>query len=214
MVMPRAPRIRPGRITPARFKMPVRRRSTVKVGGVSVGLPGVALPGLSDDLLRRARGGAERTPVAPVTMTGDAPAAEPVLADEAETAPTGAVTLEELPEESETPVPDLVPIPHVPWPIRRRGPATLMERRTRLEAAARDIAGIHGAVEFQTNTVAIVNHGSIVARALKRVLWLMTLPPRIAAQAISWLVMPRGKGKLKRTVVVVDRRGNVVVYRV
>lgn len=210
VVMPRigAPRLRMGRVTPPRFRMPVRRRTTVKVGGVTMAAPGLAIPGLGNDLLRQARGGAERTPKAPVTDI------DGVSDDSNDTTTPSAITLEEAPDAPDAPAPDILPAPSVPWPVRRRGPATLVERRARLEAAARDIAGQHGAVEFQTNTVAIVNHGSIVARIVKRALWLLTLPPRIAAQAIAWLVMPRGKGKLKRTVVVVDRRGNVVVYRV
>ncbi len=194
------PRLRPGRMTSARFRLPTRRRTTVKVGGVSlsapgIGLPGGRLPGMEmGDLLRQAR----------------EEAASPADTTSEETAGTEVVAA----EEPEAPQVGILPVSNVPWPIRRRGAATLIERRTRLEAAAREVAGRHGAVEFQTNTVAVVNHGSIVARIIKRAFWLLTLPPRIAAQAISWLVMPRGKGKLKRTVVVVDRRGNVVVYRV
>lgn len=204
VAMPRVtpPRLRPGRITPARFRLPMRKRTTVKVGAFTLAAPGIGLPGGrlpaldTTDLLRQAR----EQPDAPVDATAEAAAS--ALVD-----PEDFV-------EPEAPPPDILPVANVPWPVRRRGPATLVERRSRLEAAARTVAGVHGAVEFQTNTVAVVNHGSIVARTIKRAFWLLTLPPRIAAQAIAWLVMPRGKGKLKRTVVVVDRRGNVVVYRV
>ncbi len=210
VVMPRlaAPRLRMGRVTGPRFRLPARRRTTLKAGGVSLSAPGLGMP---DDLLRQARGGVDRPAVAPVTVVEGAVPDDPVSG----AVPTGGVTLEVAPEEA-TPPAMQQPAARagVPWPSRRRGPATLVERRLRLEAVARDVAGQHGAVEFQTNTVAIVNHGSLVARIFKRALWLITLPPRIAAQAISWLLMPRGKGKLKRTVVVVDRRGNVVVYRV
>lgn len=203
VAMPRVmpPRLRPGRLTPARFRLPMRRRTTLRIGAFTIaapgiGLPGGALPGLeATDLLKQAR----EQPDSP-------PETSPEVA--------GALVDPDDHVEPEAPPPDILPTADVPWPIRRRGPATLVERRLRLEAAARDVAGVHGAVEFQTNTVAVVNHGSIVARAIKRAFWLLTLPPRIAAQAIAWLVMPRGKGKLKRTVVVVDRRGNVVVYRV
>lgn len=201
VAMPRVvpPRLRPGRFTPARFRLPTRKRTTLKVGGVAlsapgIGLPGTPLPGLdTGDLLRQAR-------------------EEAATADVTAEAPTSIDTAAS--EEPEAAPPGILPVANVPWPVRRRGPATLVERRHRLEEAAREVAGPHGAVEFQTNTVAIVNHGSLVARIIKRAFWLLTLPPRIAAQAVAWLVMPRGKGKLKRTVVVVDRRGNVVVYRV
>jgi len=178
----------------------MRRRTTMRVGGVALSVPGIGLPGKglagldSSDLLRQAR-------EAPADATPEAAA-------------TGHVTLEETPENEVIPSADLRPISNIPWPVRRRGPATLVERRARLLTVSKEVAGVHGAVEFQTNTVAVINHGSLVARIIKRAFWLLTLPPRIAAQALAWLLMPRGKGKLKRTVVVVDRRGNVVVYRV
>jgi hypothetical protein len=180
--------------------MPMRRRTTMRVGGMALSVPGIGIPGKglagldSSDLLRQAR-------ETPADATPEVEA-------------TGRVTLEETPEDEVVPAADLRPVANVPWPVRRRGPATLVERRARLISVSKEVAGVHGAVEFQTNTVAVINHGSLVARMIKRAFWLLTLPPRIAAQALAWLLMPRGKGKLKRTVVVVDRRGNVIVYRV
>ena len=101
----------------------------------------------------------------------------------------------------------------VPSRTRRRGPATLLERRDRLDDAVRRLAAPGAHIEFQANTIAVINQGNIVLRILRFLLTLPLIPLRWFMHAVEWVFRPRGAGRLKRTVVFVDRRGNVVVYR-
>ncbi|MEX2447034.1 MAG: hypothetical protein WD734_06810 [Dehalococcoidia bacterium] len=102
--------------------------------------------------------------------------------------------------------------PSKPRP-RRPGPPTLIERRERLDDALRSLARPGAAVEYQANTMAVINDGSAFLRFLLFLLKLPLIPLRLVFQAVVWILRPRGTGRLKRRVVVVDRRGNVVVYR-
>ncbi|MDA0302564.1 MAG: hypothetical protein O2822_08560, partial [Chloroflexi bacterium] len=96
---------------------------------------------------------------------------------------------------------------------RRRGPATLLERRDRLDDAIRRLAAPGAHIEYQANTIAVINQGNVVLRLIRFLLGLPLIPLRLIARAVEWVFRPRGAGRLKRTVVFVDRRGNVVVYR-
>ena len=126
--------------------------------------------------------------------------------EEASNVVTGAV------ERGEVAVDAAPPAPAVPRP-RRRGPATLLERRERLDDALRRLAGPGAHVEFQANTIGVINNGNIVIRILRFLLGLPLIPLRMMMRAVEWVFRARGAGRLKRTVVFVDRRGNVVVYR-
>lgn len=101
----------------------------------------------------------------------------------------------------------------VPSRTRRRGPATLLERRDRLDDAIRRLAAPGAHIEYQANTIAVINQGNVVLRLIRFLLGLPLIPLRLIARAVEWVFRPRGAGRLKRTVVFVDRRGNVVVYR-
>ncbi len=101
----------------------------------------------------------------------------------------------------------------IPSRTRRRGPATLLERRDRLDDAIRRLAAPGAHIEYQANTIAVINQGNIVVRLLRFLLGLPLIPLRMIMRAVEWVFRPRGAGRLKRTVVFVDRRGNVVVYR-
>jgi len=101
----------------------------------------------------------------------------------------------------------------VPPRSRRRGPATLLERRDRLDDAVRRLAHPGAHIEYQANTIAVINQGNIFLRILRFLVGLPLIPIRWTLHAIEWVFRPRGAGRLKRTVVFVDRRGNVVVYR-
>lgn len=95
---------------------------------------------------------------------------------------------------------------------RRRGPATLFERSQRLETAVRTIAG-EGHVEYRANTIAVIRDPGIITKIMRLVAWVMLVVPRLVARAVAWVLRPRGRGRLKRRVVFVDRRGNIVVFR-
>ena len=101
----------------------------------------------------------------------------------------------------------------VPSPSRRRGPATLLERRDRLDDAIRRLAAPGARIEYQANTIAVIDQGNFVLRLIRFLLGLPMIPLRMIMHAVEWVFRPRGAGRLKRTVVFVDRRGNVVVYR-
>lgn len=101
----------------------------------------------------------------------------------------------------------------MPSRTRRRGPATLLERRDRLDDAVRRLAHPGAHIEYQANTIAVINQGNIFLRILRFLIGLPLIPIRWILHAIEWVFRPRGAGRLKRTVVFVDRRGNVVVYR-
>lgn len=101
----------------------------------------------------------------------------------------------------------------VPSRTRRRGPATLLERRDRLDDAIRRLAAPGAHIEYQANTIAVINQGNVILRLIRFLLGLPLIPLRLIARAVEWVFRPRGAGRLKRTVVFVDRRGNVVVYR-
>lgn len=101
----------------------------------------------------------------------------------------------------------------VPSRTRRRGPATLLERRDRLDDAVIRLAKPGAHIEFQANTIAVINQGNIFMRILRFLLRLPVVPIRWFLHVVEWVFRPRGAGRLKRTVVFVDRRGNVVVYR-
>lgn len=109
--------------------------------------------------------------------------------------------------------PDAAPERPAPPQIRRRGPATLLERRDRLDYALRQVAGPGAHVEYQANTIAVINNGNVIVRILRFVLGLPLIPLKMIMRAVEWVFRPRGAGRLKRTVVFIDRRGNVVVYR-
>ncbi len=95
---------------------------------------------------------------------------------------------------------------------RRRGPATLFERSQRLEHAVRIIAN-DGHVEYRANTIAVIKDPGIITKIMRLVAWVMLIVPRLIARAVAWVLRPRGRGRLKRRVVFVDRRGNIVVFR-
>lgn len=95
---------------------------------------------------------------------------------------------------------------------RRRGPATLFERSQRLERAVNALAG-EGHVEYRANTIAVIKDPNLITRILRFVAMVILIPPRLVARFMAWVLRPRGKGRLKRRVVFVDRRGNIVVYR-
>ncbi len=95
---------------------------------------------------------------------------------------------------------------------RRRGPATLYERNQRLETAVNVLAG-RGRVEYRANTIAVIKDPGIITRIIRWVMAMILIPPHLFAQFMAWVLRPRGKGRLKRRVVFVDRRGNIVVFR-
>jgi len=99
-----------------------------------------------------------------------------------------------------------------PRRARRRGPATLYERNQRLETAVNVLAG-RGRVEYRANTIAVIKDPNIITRIIRWVMAMILIPPHLLAQFMSWVLRPRGKGRLKRRVVFVDRRGNIVVFR-
>jgi len=116
-------------------------------------------------------------------------------------------------EAAEAPV--VAPAPPRPRPprSRRRGPATLLERRDRLDDAIQRLSAPGAHIEFQANTIAVINQGNAFVRFLRWLMGLPLIPLRLILRAVEWVFRPRGAGRLKRTVVFVDRRGNVVVYR-
>lgn len=95
---------------------------------------------------------------------------------------------------------------------RRRGPATLYERNQRLETAVNVLAG-RGRVTYRANTIAVIKDPGIITRIIRWVMAMILIPPHLFAQFMAWVLCPRGKGRLKRRVVFVDRRGNIVVFR-
>jgi hypothetical protein len=119
----------------------------------------------------------------------------------------------EAPALGEQPEAEDRPAPPPPPPIRRRGPATLLERRDRLDYAL-DRLVVKGAhVEYQANTLALIKPMHPLLRFLRFLLMLPLIPLRLVLRAVAWALRPNGHGKLNRTVVFVDRRGNVVVYK-
>lgn len=95
----------------------------------------------------------------------------------------------------------------------RRGPATLYERRVRLEEVVRDETLNGERLEFQSNTIAIIKLPNPFMRLLKLLLALLLLP-------LMWLRSlfgggkPGGKGKMGKRLVTVDRRGRAQVRKI
>ena len=115
--------------------------------------------------------------------------------------PTIFAGLEEAPAEEE--------IPSGP----RRGPATLYERRMRLEEVVKTETENDERLVFQSNTIAVIRPANPLLRLLKLLLALLLLP-------FLWLKSlfgggkPAGKGKMGRRLVTVDRRGRVQVRKI
>lgn len=95
--------------------------------------------------------------------------------------------------------------------LRRKGPPTLPERSVQLERAVQSIVG-RGHLEYRANTIAVIKDPTLLTRIIRFVLMLMTFIPSLIARFLAWALRPRGKGKLKRRVVTVDRRGNVIIF--
>lgn len=95
----------------------------------------------------------------------------------------------------------------------RRGPATLYERRVRLEEIVRNETVNGERLEFQSNTIAVIRPANPFLRLLKLLLALLLLP-------LLWLKSlfgggkPGGKGKMGKRLVTVDRRGRVQVRKI
>lgn len=95
----------------------------------------------------------------------------------------------------------------------RRGPATLYERRMRLEEVVKIETANDERLVFQSNTIAIIRPANPLLRLLKLLLALLMLP-------LLWLRSlfgggkPAGKGRMGKRLITVDRRGRVQVRKI
>ncbi|MEX0761904.1 MAG: hypothetical protein WD208_00400 [Dehalococcoidia bacterium] len=95
----------------------------------------------------------------------------------------------------------------------RRGPATIYERRLRLESTVQRVVEKGERLEYQANTIAIVDPGSALLRCLKTMLALLLLPLALLKR-LCGSGEGKGNGKLKRRLIAVDRRGRVSIRKV
>lgn len=95
----------------------------------------------------------------------------------------------------------------------RRGARPLYERRRELEKVVRTETMNGERLEFQSNTLAIIQPPSALMRLLKLLLALLLLPLALL-KSLFGRGQPSGQGKMGKRLITVDRRGRVQVRKI